>query len=198
MPYSSRRGKDFTREVVERLYVENGQTLKILDLGAGSGTYPRLFQHSALDRQRCLWHGVEIWAPYVERFGLRELYDTLWIADIRDQHGPLSELTAQRYDLALVGDVLEHISLPDATRLFHWLGGFCARLILSIPIVYYPQEESEGNPYERHVVDDWSHDKILDWLAREFPSVWQLEDYRCYKDVGVYVIGNLRRPLPPP
>ena len=46
---------------------------------------------------------------------------------------------------------------------------------LSIPVVHYPQEPIEGNPYEVHVEEDWSHDKVLarfdgigaSWVGRE-------------------------------
>lgn len=196
MPFSSRNGKDFTVEVVEALYRQNGERLAILDLGAGSGTYPRLFAQSALERARCEWWGVEVWEPYVDRFGLRALYDTLLVADIRDHAGALAPLSQRRFDLAIVGDVLEHIEVAEATALFRWLAGFCAQLLLSIPIKHYPQGEVDGNPYERHVVDDWTHAKVLAWLDGEVRGdgapCWTCADCRCYRDVGVYVLTNAR------
>jgi hypothetical protein len=55
------------------------------------------------------------------------------------------------------------------------------RVIISIPIVNYPQDEVGGNPFERHVKDDWSHQEMMD----TFPQItkhWQ------GKVIGVYFL----------
>ena len=35
-------------------------------------------------------------------------------------------------------------------------------VIMSIPTVHYPQGHEHGNPYEEHVVDNWTHDLVIE------------------------------------
>lgn len=55
-----------------------------------------------------------------------------------------------------------------------------ARLIISIPIINYPQGIHEDNPYEVHVKEDWSHDEIM--------KLWPVR--QCFRGrvVGVYLL----------
>jgi hypothetical protein len=32
--------------------------------------------------------------------------------------------------------------------------------------VHYPQEEEFGNPYERHIKDDWSNEEIISTFGK--------------------------------
>ena len=91
MPISSYSGKRFICEIVNNLKHE-----KLLDIGCGSGTYAKLFPNSK-------WTGVEVWAPYVEKFKLQELYSNLEIIDARQW------ATTEQFDIAFAGDVLEQI-----------------------------------------------------------------------------------------
>jgi hypothetical protein len=49
----------------------------------------------------------------------------------------------------------------------------CQTLIISIPIVHMPQDEVNGNPFEVHVKDDWSHDEVMSTWAPYIKSVYR-------------------------
>jgi hypothetical protein len=40
-------------------------------------------------------------------------------------------------------------------------------IMISIPIIHFPQDVAEGNPFEQHIKDDWSHDEVLE----SFPNI---------------------------
>jgi hypothetical protein len=42
--------------------------------------------------------------------------------------------------------------------------------IISLPIVYYPQKHSHGNPYEAHVVDNWNHKDVMNTFSNIIDS----------------------------
>lgn len=164
MPISSSEGKDWTRRKV--LDLAPGS---LLDVGAGAGTYARLL---AEDRPARLV-ALEVFEPYVERYGLNELYDEVILGDARTTDLPEA-------DVVVLGDVAEHMSVAEAQDLWRRAGEAARRAVfMSIPIVHYPQGELEDNAHEVHVVDDWDHDKVL----AAFPGI--TDSFRG-EVVGVY------------
>ena len=146
MPISSTEGKAWTLDKVRGLAPDS-----LLDVGAGAGTYARLL---AADRPARLV-ALEVFTPYVERYGLHELYDEVLIGDARTTDLPEA-------DVVVLGDVAEHMSVEEAQDLWQRAGVAARRAVfMSIPIVHYPQGELEHNAHEVHVVDDWDHDKVL-------------------------------------
>jgi glycosyltransferase involved in cell wall biosynthesis len=166
MPYSSDNGK----KQIDRA-VKSVAPMRILDVGAGSGTYVKRYRKPGQH-----WTGVEIWEPYVGKFRLFELYDTLLVQDAR-------EPIPGEYDLAFAGDVLEHMEPHEARKLLDALRQSCQTVIVSIPIGNYPQEEYAGNPYERHVKDDWTDAQVRELLGE---PVWSCVD----GEIGVYIYSN--------
>ena len=83
MPFSSNSGKDFIKSL--GLKADN-----VLDIGAGSGTYRNLFPDLGKH-----WTAVEIWGPYVEKYGLKDLYDSVIVGDART-------VNYDNYDVAFV------------------------------------------------------------------------------------------------
>lgn len=183
MPYSSNSGKPVIRTILSRLdkHAYKGAPLKALDIGCGSGTYPKLIKEVMTSKVH--WTGIEIWEPYVEQFGLNKLYDTLHIepaldvldrlfADIKLDENALDKL----YDLIFIGDVLEHMTRDVAKDVLET----CKRLlaprgvmIVSVPIGSYPQDEYMGNPYEAHV-DTWTTaEELYDALDKVEPLDWR-------------------------
>lgn len=142
MPFSSESGKIDVKWIVSKVAHKTG-----LDIGCGSGTYAKLFP-------KVEWSGVEVWQPYVEQYGLANLYKNLIVEDARTWQ------PEAKYDVAIAGDVLEHMTLDEAQVLVEKLRGCSRTVIISIPIGYYPQDEYEGNPYERHVKDNWSDEEV--------------------------------------
>ena len=142
MPFSSTSGKKYIKDIVSRVPHQ-----KMLDIGCGFGTYAKMFPDAN-------WTGVEIWEPYVEKYGLTDLYNNLYVEDAR-----LWSPVAQ-YDVAFAGDILEHMAQDEASKLFCQLRANADTVVVSIPIGSYPQGEFEGNPYEAHVTDNWTEGDI--------------------------------------
>jgi SAM-dependent methyltransferase len=174
VPQSSAEGKQWIRERVTALAADG--PLHVLDIGPGVGTYAKLLRGPAVDRIT----GIEVHAPYVETYRLREYYDQVVVADARRASFP-------DCDVVILGDVAEHMTEPEARELWDKASRAARRAVyLSIPVVHYPQGELEGNHHEVHVVDDWDHDKVM----AAFPGIgaWEIGS-----EVGVY-----ERLTPPP
>ncbi len=163
MPMSSDEGKPWIRERIWSL--AGADPVSVLDIGPGVGTYAKLLRGPAVAHLT----GLEVWAPYVETYRLREHYDEIVIGDARTTRLPQA-------DVVVLGDVLEHMPRTDALQLWERSATAARRAVyLSIPIVHYPQGEIEANPYEVHVEDDWDHDSVLQafggigahWLGSE-------------------------------
>jgi trans-aconitate methyltransferase len=153
--------------LVNRILAKEPKT--ILDLGAGAGTYARLLRPSLPDAHMT---AVEIHAAYVSEHKLWRLYDSVIIGDIRSCDIPMA-------DVVILGDVLEHMSLPDAFQTWDRALDHAKKAVfLSIPIVEWPQGEMFGNKHERHVTT-WSHS-----LALGLPGVsewWTGDHIGCYE-----------------
>lgn len=166
MPFSSESGKDYIKSL-------NLVGDTILDVGAGSGTYRKLFPNLGKH-----WTAIEIWSPYVSEYNLTGLYDEVIIQDARDvKYG--------KYDIAFVGDILEHMSEEDAQTLLNTLKRCCKYVVVSIPLGHYPQGEYAGNPYEKHVVDNYTHERVMEL----FGDCWR---HHIDNEIGVYVYRRLK------
>lgn len=162
MPFSSENGKPQIKKIIDRI---NPST--ILDVGCGSGTYAKMFPNVQKT-------GIEIWEPYIEQYELKKLYDNIIQEDVRNW-------TPDRiYDVAILGDVLEHMTIQEAKDVFQKIRVNSSSIIVSIPIGYYPQEEYEGNPYEKHVVDHWTDTMVREVFGE--PTWSQIDG-----EIGVYV-----------
>ena len=121
----------------------------VLDVGAGAGKYGDLVRQVLPDSYV---DAIEVWEPYIDEYLLNHTYRNIIIADVRTVDiGP--------YDLVIFGDVLEHMTKEESIKVFNKVTG---SVIISIPIVHYPQGHSHGNPYEEHIKDDWSVAEVLD------------------------------------
>lgn len=190
MPYSSESGKNLVDRTVLRLLKQTNlmNNKKILDLGVGSGTYSDRYSNSLLSRNKFKWTGVEIWQPYYEKFNLNSKYDRLFCVDART-----IDFGDERFDITFIGDILEHMTQEEAIRLVDYALKISNVVIISIPIGYYPQGEYDGNPYETHVKDNWTHEEAMESFSEKnkgdlFPNVafWGIE-----KEIGVYVCSRI-------
>jgi hypothetical protein len=66
------------------------------------------------------------------------------------------------YDLVILGDILEHMSESDAINLWDKISKQAKYAIISIPIIHYHQDAINGNPYEVHVEEDWTVERVLE------------------------------------
>ena len=194
MPGSSSKGKIAIAEWYPCLPYH----ARVLDVGPGWGTYSKL-----LRRSNEVWEAVEVHEPYVERFHLRKMYDQVHVEDIRDFK------PKGRYDLILMGDILEHLTEQDAVSVLKKLCASTRYCIVSLPleaeapVTDEAQENSNDywkNPFEKHLAR-WSNKKFLQLVEDVKGEIIALEKY---DDIGVYLIGceegcaylNLRKPVP--
>jgi len=164
MPWSSDEGKAQVRKWVEHL-----RPRSVLDVGPGAGAYAKLL--AGLDVEQMI--ALEIFEPYIERFGLRQLYDEVIVGDARRLRYP-------EVDLVIFGDVLEHMTQREAQLCWREAES-CARLgaIISIPVIPYPQGECEGNQHEAHL-HTWDHEQVLSTFS------W-IKEWKIYSEIGVYL-----------
>ncbi len=174
MGTSSREGKEKIKSWVNTL----GNINTVLDIGTGKGTYVQLLKHKGKIIPRAKFIGVEAWLPYIERFNLRIKYDEIINEDIRN----LNFSSIGRVDLTIAGDVLEHITKEEAIRVVKEISKISQFMIISIPIVHYPQDEINNNPFEKHIKDDWSDNEILE--------IWSplIIDKEIGNEIGVYLL----------
>lgn len=123
---------------------------RVVDVGAGSGKWGRILR----GRVREII-ALEAWKPYVNAHGLHRIYDRVLVMDARDEKVPWDA-----FDVAIFGDILEHMPRVDATALVERLRRLGLTLFLTVPITPCVQNGAAyGNPYETHC-DQWT-DKEL-------------------------------------
>lgn len=171
MPTSSGGGKRFSIATFSRLARET--TLRhIVDVGPGIGTYGKLFGATEPGPH---WTCIEAWGPYVRQFNLNAVYDSIVVADAR----VVDFRKIGRADLMIFGDILEHMQKSEAIALIEEALRNARFVLISIPIVFFSQDEVAGNPFEAHVKPDWSDAEVL----ASFPNVvCALHEF----EIGVY------------
>jgi cyclopropane fatty-acyl-phospholipid synthase-like methyltransferase len=166
MGYSLSIGKQETLE----WFQQNQKSIsRILDIGAGSGTYINLIKLKNSICTKAEWVAIEAWDNYIKEFSLEEKYNTVINQDVRT----VDWNSLGKFSVAIAGDVLEHMTKEEAITLVENVLTNCQTLIISIPIVHMPQDEVNGNPFEVHVKDDWSHDEVMSTWAPYIKSVYR-------------------------
>lgn len=127
--------------------VENVQPRKVLDVGIGNGIYGALVYNYAevFMGRRPRIVGVEPWQAYDNH--LWRVYDEIHLK-------PLQEFTtSHKFELIILADVIEHMSLKEGHRQIRRLQGMLSPggvLIVSTPAVFVAQGAYKGNVYEEH------------------------------------------------
>ena len=151
MPYSIDDGKDEIKAVVNALCGD-----RVLDLGCGYGIYGRM-----IDRE-CYKVGVDA-VDYRKRFNLIEVYDKVYVHDIRDIHF-LRRLGS--FDLTIAGDVLEHMTADDARKVLNTIERMSKAIIVAFPYTW-EQKNWHHNRWEDHVQDDLTPELV----AQRYPEL---------------------------
>lgn len=183
MSGSAVQGKHYTA-VLLKSFFDAGLIRRVLDVGAGSGTYAKLLGPASAGAR---WIAVEVWAPNIVNYDLASQYHEVINGDIRDL-----EIAPLAPDLVLFGDVLEHMTQEEALAVVRKALAVVPYVMISIPIVDYPQDEVEGNPFQRHVKEDWSHSEV----CASFPDT--VVTCFVHNSIGVYFLtrrGQARRTL---
>ncbi|MBX9633728.1 MAG: class I SAM-dependent methyltransferase [Magnetospirillum sp.] len=175
MPCSAQYGKLYTSLMLRKLG-EAGIIGTVVDGGCGSGTYKKLLGPHF---PNATWIGIEAWQPYVAQFELERQYDRIVVSDLRevafDRLGPV--------DLAIFGDVLEHMTKAEAVEVVARARAVASYVLISIPVVDYPQDPVNDNPFEAHVKDDWDHYEVM----HTFPGITA---FFVHDHIGIYILTS--------
>jgi ubiquinone/menaquinone biosynthesis C-methylase UbiE len=173
MPFSSNLCKAEIREWLREMRPDT-----ILDIGAGSGVYSRLFRPIL---PWTTWVALEIHEPYVERYDLKLHYEQVIVENVLNANiGPAT------FDVVVLGDVLEHMTLNDAASALRRAQIWATKgIIASVPLGYCPQEPSEGNEHEAHI-SEWTHKSFLEFVH---DSVVPYPDSAVVRKDSEYTIG---------
>ena len=174
MPSSASNGKQAIKK-----YIKEKSYKKILDIGCGRGTYALLFK----DEEDFTFVGVDV-IDYRKRFPwLENIYTSYNICDMREVE-KIKELGY--FDLIILGDVLEHISVEDAQKVIENYKKQCKCLLVAVPYLY-PQH-FPNNHYEDHIQDDLTNDIFLE----RYPGFKLFKQYsRNGKPFyGYYILEN--------
>lgn len=141
--------KYYKEEVKEYLKSRFNKDIKILDVGAGSGTYYELLK-DYFDNMEA----VEVFKPNIEKYELEKKYKKVYNVDIKD-------FEYKYYDLVIFGDVIEHLSVEEAQKVLEYAKNRCKEMIVAVPYMY-EQGIEEDNVYEIHKQDDLTDEVVLE------------------------------------
>lgn len=160
MPGSEKKGKQLIKD-----WIKTKKVKTILDVGAGSCTYPKLLG----DRYK--YTAVEIWAPYAEEFSYIDYYDEVIIGDLQHLRLPIT-------DCIIYGDVIEHINKQEAWDMLDFAVYNFNHVILSIPIGKYDSIIRNGNIYEAH---------LSTWDFEEIDKSYEWEIAKNVGNIGIFL-----------
>lgn len=145
MPTSMNCGKDEIRE-----YLLTKKCKRVLDIGVGRGTYGILLEKVSY------LVGVDV-IDYRGVFeDINKYYNEYHIGDTRD----VTFISGLGYfDLIIMGDVLEHISVEEAQNCLKQYKEISDSVLVAVPYEY--KQVVETNTYENHVQDDLTHELFI-------------------------------------
>ena len=166
MAFSYEWGKDKVREYLISKFKSNA---KILDVGAGCGTYWNLLHNDFkyID-------AVEIFKKNIINYNLKHKYHRVYNTDIRC-------FNFNNYDVIIFGDILEHLTVEEARKVLDYAIKHCKELIVAVPYEL-EQDEVDGNIYEKHLQPDLTK-KIM---KERYPMLKEL----ISNDIYGYYIKN--------
>jgi hypothetical protein len=181
MPGSMPEGKELTRQ-----FLLDKPVKRVLDIGPGSGNYFDLLNchgeyHGWGEPNKYLdvyWLAVEIYEPYINRFNLRAKYDSIIIADAYD----IDWNDLGQFDVIFLGDVLEHMVEERGREVIRQSVDHSKWVVISLPIIDYPQGCEYGNIHETHV-EQYSPQRMKE-LLKDYNIITSMEG----KVIGVYIL----------
>jgi SAM-dependent methyltransferase len=118
----------FKQEIKNYVLNNFDKNSKILDIGAGSGTYSNLLSPEGYKNI----DAVEIYEKHIEGYNLEQKYNQVFRGNVCDLG-----INFSNYDLIILGDVLEYIDKREAKKLIEKIG--------NVPTIISVSLESEQN-----------------------------------------------------
>ena len=131
----------YKKEIKEYLKSKFKENIKILDVGAGCGTYYDLLHDYFRDIE-----AVEVFMPNIVKYNLKQKYHRVYNINIKD-------FKYKNYDVIIFGDIIEHLEIEEAQEVLKYAYSHCKEIIVAVP---YELEQGieEGNVYEIHKQPD--------------------------------------------
>lgn len=141
---------------------------RILDVGAGAGKYRDLLHdYPYVD-------AVEAHEPYVIRYELDSRYRRVFVEDVLDMRADVFG----QYDLVILGDVLEHLTVEDAQALLEMIARYRCAVLVAVPF-NYEQDAVDGVGWEVHKQPDLTPE-LFNERYPEFECLARDEAYGVY------------------
>lgn len=156
MPSSYTEGKSETAGWLEEIAPKTAT-----DVGPGCGTYafllnnryPNVVYKGPTPKLTC----IEAYYPYVTEYNLPYWYQNIIIADVRYVDWD----KVPDSDVVIFGDILEHLTELEAVLVMSDVREVTKNVIISLPIIKFPQGAIGGNPFEIHKEEEWTHERML-------------------------------------
>lgn len=160
----------FKNDVSNYLKQKFEHNAKILDVGAGEGTY-----YNYLNDYFKEIYAVEIFKPNIKNYSLNKKYKKVYNIDIKN-------FKYDKYDIIIFGDVIEHLTTKEAQDVLKYAYNRCKEMIVAVP---YELEQgiAEDNVYEIHKQADLTPDI----MKERYPFLKCLYKNDLY---GYYVKGD--------
>lgn len=156
----------YKREITDYLKSNFDKNARILDVGAGEGTYLPFLQDYFTNIE-----AVEVFKPNIDNFDLEHRYKKVYNIDILD-----FEYTY--YDIIIFGDIIEHLTVEEAQAVLKYAFDRCKEMIVAVPYLS-PQGVEEDNIYEIHKQDDLT-DEIMKQRYPYLKNVFKNDKYGYY------------------
>lgn len=137
-----------TKEIVPDILPMPNETglYHCLDIGFGRGELGEILSEN---HPHVIVDGVDAWEKTCNNPSLRRYYRNIWCADVMN----LRPEFIKEYNYIFLMDVIEHLEYSDAIILLQWLLMYMredAKLVVSTPLWFYPQDEVEPGDFEEH------------------------------------------------
>ena len=156
----------YKKEITDYLKTNFDITSKILDVGAGEGTYLPFLQDYFTNIE-----AVEVFKPNIDNYDLENRYNKVYNVDIKD-------FKYDYYDIIIFGDVIEHLEVNDAQNVLNYALNRCEEMIVAVPYLS-PQGIEEDNIYEIHKQDDLT-DEVMKLRYPYLKCVFKNDKYGYY------------------
>lgn len=139
----------FKNEIKDYIINNFDNNSKILDVGAGEGTYWYLLKDNFKNMD-----AVEVFQPNIDNFKLEEKYSKVYDIDIK-------HFKYDYYDLIIFGDIIEHLDVNEAQEVLKYAYTHCKDMIVAVPYEY-EQGICDDNIYEIHKQADLTNEIVLE------------------------------------